>query len=102
MLPHDITYGLEQLESVWSLQLAYADLRGIYALYETFRRFQKQQTAPGRIPSPKQAWTDLAETILYDSRSNVEQSMNRIHDVVLRNIFQNAKKVNVKRIFIIR
>ncbi|XP_018572019.1 uncharacterized protein LOC108911535 isoform X2 [Anoplophora glabripennis] len=91
-LPQDITYGLNQLESVWSLQLAYADLRGVYALYETFRRFQKQQTAPGRIPSPKQAWTDLAETILYDARSNVEQSMNRVHEVVMKNMFQNARK----------
>ncbi|KAJ8931393.1 hypothetical protein NQ314_015699 [Rhamnusium bicolor] len=91
-LPHDISYGLNELDSVWSLQLAYADLRGIYALYETFRRFQKQQTAPGRIPSPKQAWTDLADTILYDSKNNVEDSMSRIHDMIMKNLFQSAKK----------
>ncbi|KAJ8946872.1 hypothetical protein NQ318_006782 [Aromia moschata] len=64
---------------------------GIYALYETFRRFQKQQTAPERIPSPKRAWTDLAETILYDSKSNVESSMNRVHDMVSGICSKNAK-----------
>ncbi|KAJ8969231.1 hypothetical protein NQ317_002186 [Molorchus minor] len=91
--PNDLTFGLGDLDSVWSVQLAYADLRGIYALYETFRRFQKQQTAPGRIPSPKQAWTDLANAILYDSKNNVESSMDRIHDVTTKNnMFQTAKK----------
>ncbi|CAG9839741.1 unnamed protein product [Diabrotica balteata] len=90
--PHDLTYGLDSLDSVWAMQLALSDLRGIYGLYETFRRFQKQQTAPGRIPSPKQAWVDLAEAVLYD-KNNVDELMDKLQDtIVKKDLFPNAKK----------
>ncbi|XP_072395983.1 uncharacterized protein orion isoform X2 [Diabrotica undecimpunctata] len=90
--PHDLTYGLDSLDSVWAMQLALSDLRGIYGLYETFRRFQKQQTAPGRIPSPKQAWLDLAEAVLYD-KNNVDELMDKLQDtIVKKDLFANAKK----------
>ncbi|KAF7269607.1 hypothetical protein GWI33_017355 [Rhynchophorus ferrugineus] len=89
---HDFTYGLDSLNNVWALQLAYADLRAVFALYESFRRFQRQQTAPGRIPSPKQAWLDLADTVLFDSANNVEAALVRIHGSLERNLFQSAGK----------
>ncbi|KAG5894130.1 hypothetical protein JTB14_004068 [Gonioctena quinquepunctata] len=94
VMPNELTFGLDQLNSVWALQLALADLRGIYALYETFRRFQKQQTAPGRIPSPKRAWTDLANTILYDMNNDMESSMIRIQLAIVGNgkMFTAARK----------
>lgn len=90
---HDFTYGLDSLNSVWALQLAYADLRGIYALYESFRRFQRQQTAPGRIPSPKQAWIDLAESVLYDSSNSVEDALSRVQETMEQNLFQASAQV---------
>ncbi|CAH1108486.1 unnamed protein product [Psylliodes chrysocephalus] len=90
--PKDLTYGLDTLESVWILQLALGDLRAIYGLYETFRRFEKQQTAPNRIPSPKQAWLDLAKTILYDT-NNVDESMKKIQETIDKDkLFESAKK----------
>nr|XP_023013096.1 uncharacterized protein LOC111503106 [Leptinotarsa decemlineata] len=92
VMPNDLTFGLDQLHSVWSLQLALADLRGIYALYETFRRFQKLQTAPGRVPSPRQAWIDLANTILYDPKNNMETAMTRIEKGIEGNMFASARK----------
>lgn len=91
----DLEFGLNRLDGVWSLQMAYTDLRSVYALHEAFRRFQKQQTAPGRLPSPKQAWTDLAEAILYDSKSNVEGSLQRIEDLVFKNLYQSVKQVTI-------
>ncbi|XP_066151749.1 uncharacterized protein [Euwallacea fornicatus] len=89
---HDFTHGLENLDSVWSLQLVYADLRGIFALYESFRRFQKQQTPPGRIPSPQQAWLDFTDSILNDPRNGVEYSLDRINEVIDKNLFQDVAK----------
>ncbi|XP_050514777.1 uncharacterized protein LOC114329424 isoform X2 [Diabrotica virgifera virgifera] len=90
--PHDLTYGLDSLDSVWAMQLGLSDLRGIYGLYETFLRFQKQQTAPGRIPSPKQAWVDLAQAVLYD-KNNVDELMGKLQDtIVKKDLFANAKK----------
>uniref|UniRef100_A0A6P7FMS2 Uncharacterized protein LOC114329424 isoform X3 n=1 Tax=Diabrotica virgifera virgifera TaxID=50390 RepID=A0A6P7FMS2_DIAVI len=90
--PHDLTYGLDSLDSVWAMQLGLSDLRGIYGLYETFLRFQKQQTAPGRIPSPKQAWLDLAQAVLYD-KNNVDELMGKLQDtIVKKDLFANAKK----------
>ncbi|CAH1135579.1 unnamed protein product [Ceutorhynchus assimilis] len=89
---HDLTYGLETLDSVWALQLAYADLRGVYALYESFRRFQHQQTAPGRIPSPKQAWLDMTQSVLDDPKNGVEQALERIREIVDKNLFQSVGK----------
>ncbi|KAL3273138.1 hypothetical protein HHI36_014592, partial [Cryptolaemus montrouzieri] len=52
-------------------------LKGIHALYETFRRFRRQQTAEGRIPSPKRAWLDFAETILEDPKNSVSPSYRK-------------------------
>lgn len=97
--PKDLTYGLDTLESVWILQLALGDLRAIYGLYETFRRFEKQQTAPNRIPSPKQAWLDLAKTILYDT-NNVDESMKKIQETIDKDkLFESAKKVPILTFF---
>lgn len=92
-MPQDITYGLDTVESVWTWAIAYADLRGIYALYETFRRFQEQQTGAGRVPSPKQAWEDLANSVLFDGQNRVNESMARI-DQNKRKLFFDVKKVN--------
>ncbi|ERL85944.1 hypothetical protein D910_03359, partial [Dendroctonus ponderosae] len=87
LYPNDLTDGLETLDSVWVYQLALADLRGIFALYESFRRFQKQQTGAGRVASPKQAWLDLTESILNDPQNaevegdmmcNIKQSPQQV------------------------
>ncbi|XP_044759508.1 uncharacterized protein LOC123317181 isoform X2 [Coccinella septempunctata] len=90
-LPADVK--IPELENVWSWEVVYSDLKGVYVLYETFRRFQRQQTAEGRIPSPKRAWSEMAETILYDAKSGVPASMDRIHDMVLnRGLFDAAAR----------
>lgn len=85
---------MEVITGVWSFQRALADLRGIYALYQTFRRFEKLQTTPGRIPSPKQAWVDMAETILYDPKNNIEGAMNRVD--AIDNLYKDVRQVNKK------
>ncbi|XP_045478276.1 uncharacterized protein LOC123683340 isoform X2 [Harmonia axyridis] len=83
--------NMPQLENVWSWQLISGDLKGIHVLYETFRRFQEQQTDEGRIPSPAKAWLDMAETILYDAKSGVPVSLDKIDDVVQnRGLFDAA------------
>lgn len=87
---------MEVLTGVWSFQRALADLRGIYALYQTFRRFEKLQITSGRIPSPKQAWIDMAETILYDPKNNIEGAMNRVE--AIDTLYKDVKKVNKKYI----
>lgn len=92
-LPQDIDYGLKSLDSVWIWMRAYSELRGIYALYDSFRRFQKLQTSPGRVASPKQAWLDLTETILNGSNS-VTEAEQRLHDYVVKeNLFSEVAKV---------
>lgn len=85
---------MEMLTGIWTFQRALADLRGIYALYQTFRRFEKLQTSPGRIPSPKQAWIDMAETILYDPKNNIEDAMNRVE--AIDTLYIDVKQVNRK------
>lgn len=91
-LPNDVQ--IPELENVWNWEVVYADLRGVFVLYEAFKRFQEQQTAEGRIPSPKQAWSEMAETILYDAKSGVPASMDRIHDMVAnRGLFDAAARV---------
>lgn len=89
--PHDLAEGLQVLTGVWTFQRALADLRGIYALYQTFKRFENLQTAPGRIPSPKQAWTDMAETILYDPKNNIEDAMERVQNI--KTLYQDVRQV---------
>lgn len=92
--PHDVNYGLQILEGVWAYAYAYSDLRGMYALYETFRRFQAMQTGEGRIPSPKQAWIDLTNTILDDPKNSVKELISRLHSVIdERNLFGEVLKV---------
>ncbi|KAB0793606.1 hypothetical protein PPYR_13226 [Photinus pyralis] len=80
--PHDLTYGLETIENVYVWAKTYAELRGVYALYESFRRFQILQTTPGRVPSPKQAWLDLAHTLLQTGKSSVMQAQTSITDFI--------------------
>lgn len=81
-MPYDITHGLEALESVWVWARTYSELRGIYALYEGFRRFQTQQTKAGRIPSPRLAWLDLTDAILNDPKNAVNDSVARVYDLI--------------------
>lgn len=93
-MPQDITYGLESLESVWVWARTYSELRGIYALYEGFRRFQTQQTKPGRIPSPERAWLDLTDAILNDPKNAVNDSIARIYELINKEkLFAEAVKV---------
>ncbi|EFA08554.1 uncharacterized protein LOC658141 isoform X2 [Tribolium castaneum] len=93
VLPHDLNHGLQTLEGVWAYAYAYTDLRAIYALYETFRRFQALQTAEGRIPSPKQAWVDLTKAILDDPKNSINESLTRLHYVVeQKNLFVESEK----------
>lgn len=69
-------------------------MRGIYALYESFRRFQKLQTAPGRVPSPKQAWIDITEAVLNDGKSSIVQAEDRITEFITKEkLFQECLKV---------
>ncbi|CAH1116052.1 unnamed protein product [Phaedon cochleariae] len=89
---NDLTYGLTALDSVWAYQLALADLRAIHALYDTFRRFQGQQTARGRVPSPKRAWIDLAAGVLYDAKGNVDGSLERVQVAIETGMFASARK----------
>lgn len=93
-IPHDITHGLNSLDSLWVWARTYSELRGIYALYEGFRRFQTQQTKPGRIPSPKQAWLDLTDAILNDPKNAVNDSVTRIYELINKEkLFTEALKV---------
>lgn len=93
-MPEDISHGLAPLESLWVWARAYSELRGVYALYETFRRFQHQQTRQGRIPSPKQAWIDLTEAVLHDPKNAVDDSIGRLHEIIQKEkLFQLALKV---------
>jgi hypothetical protein len=86
-LPHDVNYGLQSLEGVWAYAYAYTDLRGIYALYETFRRFQSMQTGDARIPSPRQAWIDLSRAILDDPKNSINESIGRLHYIIEKKIY---------------
>lgn len=93
-MPYDITYGLEALESVWVWARSYSELRGIYALYEGFRRFQQQQTKPGRIPSPRLAWLDLTDAILNDPKNAVNDSIARVYELINKErLFKEVLKV---------
>lgn len=94
-MPGDITDGVKPLEGIWIYARAYSELRGVYALYETFRRFQRLQVDPGRVPSPKQAWTDLAETILTDAKSSIPSALTQINKLITdENLFQESLKVS--------
>lgn len=93
--PQDVDYGLKSLDSVWIWMRAYSELRGIYALYESFRRFQRLQTSEGRVPSPRQAWLDLAETILNGSNSVMEADQRLTDFVAKENLFQEVRKVQI-------
>lgn len=88
-----MTYKLERLDSVWALQLAYADLRSIFALYESFRRFQRQQTAPGRIPAPKQAWLDFTNSVLNDPQNGVQEALDRLAEIMEKDLYTSVVKV---------
>lgn len=93
-MPHDVTYGLGILDGVSIWQRAYSDLRSIYALYESFRRFQTQQTAKNRIPSPQRAWLDLTEGILNDPKYSINSSLTRLDRIVDEGeLFTEAVKV---------
>ncbi|KAK9883216.1 hypothetical protein WA026_001406 [Henosepilachna vigintioctopunctata] len=81
-MTHNISFP--ELSNVWSWEITLVDLRGINALYETFRRFQTQQTAEGRIPTPQRAWLDMAETILNDQKNSIPKEMDRISEMVIR------------------
>jgi hypothetical protein len=84
---------LQSLEGVWAYAYAYTDLRGIYALYETFRRFQSMQTGDARIPSPRQAWIDLSRAILDDPKNSINESIGRLHYIIeKKNLFNEAAK----------
>lgn len=93
-MPQDITHGLNSLESLWAWARTYSELRGVYALYEGFRRFQTQQTKPGRIASPKRAWLDLTDAILNDPKNAVNDSIARIYELINKErLFGEAVKV---------
>lgn len=63
-------------------------------MYETFRRFQIQQTQPGHILSPKQAWLDIANEILGKSHTNITKTMDNLnHLIVSTNFYNNVRKV---------
>lgn len=97
-MPQDITYGLEALESVWVWARTYSELRGIYALYEGFRRFQTPQTKEGRIPSPRRAWLDLTDAILNDPKNAVNDSIARVYELINKEkLFKEALKVKLKK-----
>ncbi|XP_063233330.1 uncharacterized protein LOC134537042 isoform X2 [Bacillus rossius redtenbacheri] len=93
-----------ELGSLWAWARADAELRRIRALYDSFRRFQEQQTRPDVLPSSRRAWTDLAETILQDSTSSVPQSLSRLHDLIANpvgaggDLFQQALKESASNV----
>lgn len=92
--PNEFLPGTEHLSDLWIWARTSAEIRSIKALYGTFTRFQKQQSTPGRIPSPPQAWSDLAQTILYDSKASVVDSLNNLHEFVTKNkLFLQAWQV---------
>lgn len=96
-MPQDITHGLASLESLWVWARTYSELRGVYALYEGFRRFQAQQTRPGRVASPRQAWLDLTNAVLNDPKNVVNDSIARVYDLVNRErLFEEARKVKTE------
>ena len=87
------------LASLWAWARAEAELRGIDALYASFRRFQQQQTRGDKLPAPQRAWTDLAETILQDPTSSIPQALTRLNEIIENkkgnegNLFEQALKV---------
>lgn len=83
LYPHGITHNIENaLETSYQWKLAEAELLSIYALYETFRRFARQQSAPGRVPAPTQAWMDLAGAILTDGQSSMPETLKRLRNLM--------------------
>lgn len=93
--PVEFFGGTEYLNDLWIWARASAEIRSIKALYGTFRRFQAQQSKPGRVPSPQQAWIDMTETILNDSKSSVVDSINNLDTYVTKNkLFSQAWQVN--------
>lgn len=92
--PIDFLTGTEYLSDLWIWARTSAEIRNIKALYGTFRRFQKQQSKPGRIPSPPQSWIDLAETMLNDSKASIVNSLTNLHESVTKNkLFLQAWQV---------
>ncbi|KRT84564.1 hypothetical protein AMK59_354, partial [Oryctes borbonicus] len=70
--------GLEVLNTIPLYREVESLLRSIYGLYESFRRFQRQQTMPGRIPSPRQAWLDFTEVILNHRNYPITKILDKI------------------------
>lgn len=92
--PLDFFPEVDIMNENWAYTRLSEEVRGIKALYGAFRRFQKQQTTTGRVPSPQRAWTDLAETILEDPKSSVIDSLFSIYELSLRNdLFNKTRKV---------
>lgn len=91
--PNDLIYGLETIENVYVWAKTYAELRGVYALYESFRRFQILQTTPGRVPSPQQAWLDLTQTLLQTGKSSIMQAQMSVTEFITReHLYEEALK----------
>nr|CAH7755722.1 unnamed protein product [Callosobruchus chinensis] len=100
---------LDLEESLWRYVLDYVDnnvkegeidVNGPEV--ELMRRFEefgnktqaRQQTAPGRIPAPKRAWTDFAEAVLQDPQDySVDEAMERVNAIVVSGgLFQGVRQ----------
>ncbi|XP_018322168.1 uncharacterized protein LOC108734901 isoform X3 [Agrilus planipennis] len=89
----DISEGLqESLASVWIWQMTNMELKTIRSQYESFRRFQRLQTAINRIPSPQQAWLDLVQTFMNSSNSIVDSQENIAIYISKDNLFKECLK----------
>lgn len=68
-------------------------------MYEMFRRFQTQQTQIGHIPSPKQAWIDIANEILgKSSHTNVTKTLENLNEIInATNFYKNVRRVQLSK-----
>lgn len=84
------------LEGIWAYNVIGSDLKSIEALYGTFRRFQNLQTAPNKIPSPKDAYKQFAELVLFDPLNKVSEAFIRMEGVISNQFYRKVAEVNRK------
>ncbi|CAH0564544.1 unnamed protein product [Brassicogethes aeneus] len=88
--PRGYETALAPLENVWAFAVVKADLVSVEAMYATFRRFQDLQLAPGKVPSPRAAWRQMAEAILTEPHNRVDESLVRIEGIVANGVYRTV------------
>ncbi|XP_022907955.2 uncharacterized protein [Onthophagus taurus] len=63
----------------------------VAVMYNTFKRFQKQQTGKNRIQSPPEVWITFTEAILPSISDNLKQIYEEIQEI---NLFNKIKELD--------